>query len=162
MTPEQRKVYARDWYLRNREGQLAKGRARIAANRAADPEKAKRTYAADKLKSHLTVKGRALSLFNAAKKRAAEKGVPFELTREWVEARLAAPCEATGIKFVFARGIGSGRRSPFAPSIDRRIPELGYVESNCRAIVWGLNAALCTWGEDALFTIIDAYRKKCY
>ena len=74
----------------------------------------------------------------AARHRAASLGVPFDLTPSWALARLAdGRCEATGLAMERAeRG-----RSPFTPSIDRKDPSGGYVQANCRVVVWIYNCA---------------------
>lgn len=84
---------------------------------------------------------RAYALWQAAKVRASKKGLPFELTREWVLERVAAgTCEVTGLPFAPKDRRGR-ERSPFSPSIDRIEASLGYVPSNCRVVLWGYNAA---------------------
>lgn len=97
-----------------------------------------------------------MHLLGGAKRRAAAKKLPFDLTLDWVLPRMGT-CEITGLTFVLEPGRGAGQRSAFAPSIDRRILSAGYTQSNCRLIVWGLNAALATWGESDYALIADAY-----
>lgn len=88
-----------------------------------------------------TTRGRALKLHRNTKCRAKKKGLCFGLSEDWIEVRLMAGyCEITGIEFNFVAG------HPFAPSIDRIKPELGYTEENCRVICWMLNAAMNNWG----------------
>jgi hypothetical protein len=87
-------------------------------------------------------------LICGARKRALPKGLPFDLDQHKPEitARVrAGHCEMTGLPF----DMGMGRTFD-SPSIDRIEPTLGYVYSNIRIILWGMNAALGTWGEDVL------------
>lgn len=144
---EKARAYSRAWYQRNREHELIRGRERSRAYRAANPELARAQTRASIKRQHVTIKGRSRKLLDAAKKRAAVKALPFDLTLDWVMERMGKPCEATGLTFILEPGRGAGLRSAFCPSIDRRVPAAGYVKSNCRLIVWGLNAALSTWGE---------------
>lgn len=45
------------------------------------------------------------------------------------------------------------------PSIDRVIPNLGYVYSNIRIVCFGMNAALGDWGEDKFKRLVKGYLK---
>jgi hypothetical protein len=88
-----------------------------------------------------TVKGGAMYAVRRAEKRAKQKGLPFNLTREWMELKLIAGlCEVSGIPF---QDVG-----PASPSIDRVIPSRGYIQTNCRVVLWCINAAFGDWGED--------------
>lgn len=79
-----------------------------------------------------------LPLIKSARGRAIEKNVPFDLTAEWGQRRWTGCCELSKIKFNI--GIrGSGPKF-FSPSIDRIEPTKGYVENNCRFVLWGINA----------------------
>lgn len=72
-----------------------------------------------------------------ARLRAKKKELPCDLDCDWARARYTGKCELTGI--VFKRANRKGGRC-FSPSIDRIYPHLGYVKSNCRFILHGLNA----------------------
>ena len=71
---------------------------------------------------------------NIIRGRAAGKGLPFDLT----EADISIPthCPVLGIPLV--TGLGRGLRSN-APSLDRFIPELGYVRGNVEIISYRAN-----------------------
>lgn len=98
---------------------------------------------------------RARAIVRSLKARAGKLGVPFEIRPEWVAERLSAGhCEVTGLPLDFTSGTG---RSAYSPSVDRVDGEQGYIESNCRVIVWGLNAAFGPWGEDAFLQIAEAF-----
>lgn len=95
---------------------------------------------------------RASRLVAGAKSRAAEKGLPFELTTEWVQARLAlGVCEATGIAFDMA-----ARRGWNTPSLDRIEPTEGYTLKNTRLVLFALNTACGDWGEDKMLRIASS------
>lgn len=74
-------------------------------------------------------------LLGTAKYRAKKEGLPFNLTAEWALATWKGVCEISGIPFVLNK-----RRSVFSPTIDKIIPNLGYEQSNCRFVLFGVNA----------------------
>jgi len=63
-------------------------------------------------------------LWYKAKQRSSTKGVPFDIDREDIE--IPEVCPALGIPIE----IGSGGISDSSPTVDRIIPELGYVKGN--------------------------------
>lgn len=90
------------------------------------------------------------SMFDKAKERAKKRNSDFCLTREEIKAlflRANGKCELTGIHFNYDEKFG-GRRSPFAPSLDRINSKLGYQLDNCRLVCVAMNLALQDWGEE--------------
>lgn len=79
------------------------------------------------------VRGVKLRL-QAAKRRASELGLPFELNEEDVATPEVCPICGTGL--VMRVGSGGGNSSP---SIDRVVPALGYTKSNTVVICQGCN-----------------------
>lgn len=67
------------------------------------------------------------SLWERARKRANDRGLPFALGKSSITVPLT--CPALGIPIQF-----SGRRSACSPSLDRIIPERGYIPGNVRVI----------------------------
>lgn len=57
-------------------------------------------------------------------------------------------CEVTGCPFVLDEG-----RNMFAPSLDRKKGELGYVRSNVRVVVWCYNTAKNTGTDEDVMTM---------
>lgn len=108
-----------------------------------------------------SVRNKATRMIVAARVRAKAKGVDCDLTleshRELLHDRIYnGACEATGLPFVLdAEAVG-----PFSPSMDRVKPELGYVYSNLRVVVFGFNAAIGSWGEDVFRVIAEAYLER--
>jgi len=101
-------------------------------------------------------KSRAKCLVAAARVRARKSGVPFTLTDADV-ARLqstidAGRCEISGVAFTL-----KGPRSATSPSLDRRVPALGYVPENVRVVCHALNAGMGDWGEDDLLRVVRAW-----
>ena len=80
--------------------------------------------------------------FRSARTRARTKGVPFDLTLDFLldlALEQEFRCRLTGIEF-FANNDANCRVDPFIPSIDRIVPERGYVQDNVRLVIYALNA----------------------
>ncbi len=127
----------------------------------ADPDKASALRASERKSHHKnrTTK-RGFYLVKEAKKRAALKGIPFNLDayRNEIQSRVSAGyCEMTGIPFNLATGKGHIWNSP---SLDRIHPELGYVISNVRVVLFCLNVMMNAWGEAKLLEVVEALKKK--
>lgn len=85
---------------------------------------------------------RAYRLWNDARQRARRSDLPFEITLDWLKAKIdAGTCEVTGINFDTALGPGSGRGNPFGPSLDQKVPGAGYTPDNTRVVCWMFNLA---------------------
>jgi hypothetical protein len=75
--------------------------------------------------------------YYAAKRRAKKNSLQFKITKDYLEEIFPSDnlCPVFGVEF--ERG-GQGRERDNSPSLDRIIPELGYVEGN---VVWISNRA---------------------
>jgi hypothetical protein len=93
-------------------------------------------------------------LFAAAKRRAKDKGLPFNITRDDIQ--IPEKCPVLGIRLV--RAI-DGKRTDASPSVDRTKPELGYVKGNVRVISWRANDLKGNASVEELEAVI-AYLKK--
>jgi hypothetical protein len=103
-----------------------------------------------------TTRGRAISLHGAAKKRAKEKGLDFDITIDWVEQRLiTGVCEVTGIPFEKDDAVERVGRS-FAPSLDRRDNALGYTQDNVQVVCWIYNRAKGVQGAEDVLRMAEA------
>lgn len=77
-------------------------------------------------------------LFNYAKDRASRFGYPIDIDRNYVE-KLVKPmiCELSGLPLKRCSP-GNYKTHPFAPSIDRIVPKLGYVKGNIRLVAFAV------------------------
>jgi len=103
-------------------------------------------------------KNPARALIGAAKHRASQKGLAFDLD-QWVpnlEERFArGVCEMTGLPLNT-----DGGRTWDSPSIDRIDPSEGYTITNVRVVLFALNVMMNTWGEGRVLEVADALRAK--
>src|SRR3954467_15879500 len=67
------------------------------------------------------------SLWDRARKRAKDRGLPFALAKNSIAVPLTCPALGMPIQF-------RGRRSACSPSLDRIVPERGYVPGNIRVV----------------------------
>jgi len=93
-------------------------------------------------------------LLDGVRRRAEKRGMPFDLTAEWALARWTGRCELSNIPF--AIGMPGGTPFTFHPSIDKIEPKLGYVQSNCRFILWSLNAFKGSTTDEDMYSIAEA------
>lgn len=85
-----------------------------------------------------------LPLLTGARHRAAKQNLAFDLTREWCDENWTGSCSLTKIKFE----LNAEGRNPYSPSLDKIDPAKGYTQTNCRFVLWGINAFKYT-GTDA-------------
>ena len=99
------------------------------------------------------------SAYNSAGGNALKRKIEFALTRDdfaAIVARCKGMCEVTGLCFD-VRSVGSKRRRPFAPSLDRIDSSGHYTLENCRLICTAVNMLLGEWGEETAATIAKAF-----
>lgn len=109
-----------------------------------------------------TVSGRAAQLQSNARRRAEDKGIPFDLDRlDLIERIAKGRCEVTGLLFDMT---ASGGLNPWAPSLDRRNNAKGYTPDNVQVVVSAYNVAKGPWGDEVLLklarAIVDTNRTK--
>ena len=84
-------------------------------------------------------KVKARQLWNAAKTRAKNLGLDFDLTKEFIYKKLdIGICEYTGLKIDMRMNL-SGRLA-LSPSLERKIPRRGYTQKNVVLACWAMNA----------------------
>ena len=108
----------------------------------------KETY----IQNMLDPEWRVSKLLALAKNRAKEKEVPFNLTKEYLLSLWndnLGCCAVTGRLFELESST-KGTVNKNAPSLDRIIPQLGYVQGNVRFVVYILNCAMGEYGLEEL------------
>lgn len=74
----------------------------------------------------------------AAKARAKKSNMAFDLTPEWGEENWTGYCSVTGMKFW--KSAGKGGPHTFTATIDRIDNSKGYLQGNCRFVLWCVNS----------------------
>lgn len=142
---EDNKEHLREYRRRNQAKTNARQLARYYADHEASKQKQRDGY------QRLAAKRPWAALIWSVRGRAKEMGLAMDLTEEWAKERWTGKCELTGIPFNLQRRRGGSRI--FWPSIDRVDAGLGYTQSNCRIILFGVNA-LRSNGSDAEMMVI--------
>jgi hypothetical protein len=85
-------------------------------------------------------RGTTKTLLASAALRAQKAQLPFNITFDEIYPLvLAGACQRTGIEFSNRSASISKCPRPFAPSIDRIDPRLGYVKGNVQVVLWMYN-----------------------
>ena len=104
--------------------------------------------------------GRAVEMLGAVRGRSVLKGYDFDLdVSDIYPILISGKCEITGIPFEFTRAKGN-KMGPWSPSIDRIDSRKGYIKGNIQVVVWALNAARNSWGDEVLNTLVQALSKR--
>ena len=82
-----------------------------------------------------TPKGLATKILRCVYNRAKRRGIPYNLSLEDIQLPVLCPVFGTVLDY----GFKDGKLSPNSASLDRRIPELGYVKGNVEIISWRAN-----------------------
>jgi hypothetical protein len=107
-----------------------------------------------------STKGRIVDLHHAAKRRAQNKQIPFDLSTSFIEElwnQQNGKCALTKIEFQIPQNRTDGKASPLAPSIDRIDCSKGYTPDNVRLVCVAVNYALNEFGETIFRQICEAY-----
>jgi hypothetical protein len=102
-------------------------------------------------------------IYQNAKKNAAKRGIPFDLTRsefDEIVTKSKGHCRVTGLKFNNEQPNGIGTIRPYAASLDRIDSAQGYSKANCRLVCVVVNFAMSTFGDKPLFKMLDALQNK--
>ena len=100
-----------------------------------------------------TKRGHLSSYLSDSKQRAKEKNLPFNLTLEYLESITVESCPIFKTSFDWGRdnkGQGNER-----PSLDRIIPELGYIKGNVAFISMWANSIKQDATEKELYAVAD-------
>ena len=110
-----------------------------------NPETLKRqTSEASQRKSNITrirkstIKGHIAVNLQRTAAHAKRNGIPFDLSVDYLLSIAPEYCPALGIKLGWCES--SGKPEPHSPSLDKRIPELGYVTGNVQWLSYKANA----------------------
>ena len=133
---DKQREYQRIYYLKNREKRLAASgeRQRALKEQKREYDAKRRKLKGDELREYDKARSklhgaRLRQMVGRARKRAAAKGTPFSLTTNDIS--IPEFCPALGIKLDWHDRQGGGDNSP---SLDRLVPELGYVPGNVMVI----------------------------
>lgn len=115
------------------------------------------------LSAKYRVINRSRFLVAQMKKRAKDKGLPFDLDKhaEDIQRRIDAGfCELTGYPFDLTPCDVKGVRKFNGPSVDRIDNDKGYTYDNIRIVLSIVNYAMNIWGEDVLREVMEHWLKK--
>lgn len=102
---------------------------------------------------------RLSKLMAMAKNRAKTKSLPFDLTLQHLEElweELDGCCALSGIPLELGRS-EFGKVHPYAPSLDRETPHLGYIKGNVRIVCYQMNVALSEFGIAQFEELVQRY-----
>ena len=98
-----------------------------------------------------------MALLRSSKQRASDKGFEYNLDFSWARSTWNGHCALTGLPFRCSdKNLGG---NPFSPTIDRIDPKRGYVQDNCRFILFSINSFKHTGTDNDLKEIIVALNK---
>jgi hypothetical protein len=104
-------------------------------------------------KNESTKLGHLNCFVRSAKKRAEEKNLSFNLDKEFVASIATDKCPIFNTPFDW--GLDGKGHTPFRPSLDRIIPELGYVKGNVVFISHLANTIKSNATEKELYAVAD-------
>lgn len=107
-----------------------------------------------------TKRGHISKYLNQARLRAKEKDIPCNLDLEYLLSIATDTCPVFGTPFVWGRY--KGEKTKFSPSLDRVIPELGYVKGNAVFISSWANTIKQDAQEKEIYAVADwlHYKRK--
>ena len=98
-----------------------------------------------------TYNGKSIRLHLNKRRYCELNDIDYNLDQEWIHDRMLKGCSLTGIKFDL--NAVDGRLNPMGPSIDRIDSTMGYLKSNCRVILFCLNAFKSTMSDDEMYSV---------
>ena len=97
-------------------------------------------------------RGHLTRFLSKTKERAAAQNLPHDIDLEYLESIAGPHCPVFGTPFVWGQGNGA---HPYRPSVDRIIPELGYVKGNVAFISLKANTIKQDVTEKELYAVAD-------
>jgi len=113
-----------------------------------------------KYKKRGTFHGRMVETCRLARRRAARKGMEYNLTVEFLEDmwnKQNGKCALTGLPMIIPVDRNDGKTLPFTPSIDKIDVKKGYTKDNVRLLCHVVNSALNEYGDETFDKIAKAY-----
>jgi len=147
--PEKKRECDRAWYVANQE----KAREASRARRAANPEKVRKSDRARRVRRKASdpVLYKREVMLCGAKGRSRLKGLAFDITIDDISAPIT--CPVLGIELNWLSRVKTNN----SPSLDRIVPELGYVRGNVMVISDRANIIKRDATPDELRRIADFY-----
>lgn len=146
---EKQKETTRAWRAANPEKRRTAARARYVANAEKQREAARAWYSTSLASNPILYKRMRMLL--AAKTRAKSKNITFDITIDDIQAPIT--CPVLGIEL----GWSNKKTEQNSPSLDRIIPELGYVRGNVMVISYRANALKSNAMPHELRLVADFY-----
>jgi hypothetical protein len=113
----------------------------------------KELYKETAKKYHQTKRGHVMIYMCKAKDRSKNKNLAFDLDLEYLLSIATDECPVFGTKFIWGRHQGERHRQ--TPSLDRVIPEYGYVKGNVVFISMWANMIKADATEKELYAVAD-------
>ena len=104
-----------------------------------------------------TKRGHVSKYLNAAKDRAKKQNLPFDLDLDFLISIALDECPVFKTPFIWGQSKG---KHPYRPSLDRVIPELGYVKQNVVFISLKANVIKQDVAEKELYAVADWLHEK--
>ena len=99
-----------------------------------------------------TKKGHLVNFLGHARGRAKVQNLPCNLTLEYLESIASDECPVFNTPFVWGQSNG---KHPYRPSLDRVVPDLGYIKGNVVFISFKANAIKQNVTEKELYAVAD-------
>lgn len=156
---DQTKKRVRAYYEANKEAIKLRSRIRYNQNKETHSHQCKvwRERNKDKVSDYRDKwlkENPSYDMYHNAKRRAKEYGIPFDITYKDIEIPEVCPI----LKIPMVRGVG--KSSEFSPSLDRIIPELGYVKGNIAVISSRANRLKNDSSIEELEALLDYMKSK--
>ena len=163
-----RKEYDKKYYAKNKETIDERQRKYYEKNKEASRERrnesSRKYYEKNKevvseRQSKYKKKNKEVGLCSASKVRAKQKNLPFNLTSKYIKEIWPEDnkCPALGIDLKKGEESGTGRRH--APSLDRIIPELGYMKGNVQIVSLLANQIMSDATPDQVIMVGEHFKK---
>ena len=163
-----RKEYDKKYYAKNKETIDERQRKYYEKNKEASRERrnesSRKYYEKNKevvseRQSKYKKKNKEVGLCSASKVRAKQKNLPFNLTSKYIKEIWPEDnkCPALGIDLKKGEDSGTGRRH--SPSLDRIIPELGYMKGNVQIVSLLANQIMSDATPDQVIMVGEHFKK---